>query len=294
MSPDGTTATPKAPLSELEQKIEALVERYRASRSEDVEALIELSDLLPDSDGEPLESPWHFDAIALLKDVLSWHWRDRDDFFIGGNMFVYYSLDRLLTRDFRGPDFFYVADVDRRKHRDKWVFWKEDSKSPDFIIEFLSPSTARIDRTTKKDLYEKAWKTTEYFCYDPDLGQLEGWRLEGGRYRALTADDRGWMWSEQLGLWLGKWSGQFCGLDATWLRFYDAAGQLVPSVGEAAELRAQAEQQRADREHQRAETAEEELTRLQARLTELEQKFLSSGPAADKSSTPGSEEARSE
>jgi len=68
MSPDGTTATPKAAC------------RNRASRSEDVEALIEWSDLLPDSDGEPLESPWHFDASALLKDVLSWHWCDRDDF----------------------------------------------------------------------------------------------------------------------------------------------------------------------------------------------------------------------
>lgn len=288
MSPDGTAAEPKALLSEREQKIEALVERYRVSRSEDIDALIELSDLLPDSDGEPLESPWHFDAIALLKDVLSWHWRDRDDFFIGGNMFVYYSLDRLLNRDFRGPDFFYVADVDRRKHRDKWIFWQEGARSPDFIIEFLSPSTARIDRTTKKELYEKTWKTTEYFCYDPDLGQLEGWRLEGGRYRALAPDERGWMRSEQLGLWLGKWSGQFHGLDAIWLRCYDASGQLVPTEGEAADQRAEHEQrraeaadQRAEREQRRAEAAEQELARLKTRLAELEQGRPQPGTSSD-------------
>src|SRR4051794_33277322 len=102
MNPTEITAEAKAPLSELEQKIEALVERYRASRCEDVDALLELTDLLPDSDGEPLETPWHAAATALLKEVLYWHWRNRDDFFVGGNMFVYYSLDRLLKPQFRG------------------------------------------------------------------------------------------------------------------------------------------------------------------------------------------------
>jgi Uma2 family endonuclease len=271
MNTTGTTTQQGTPLTELEQKIEALVERYRASRYEDVEALIELTDLLPDSDGEPLETPWHFSSIALLKEVLAWHWRDREDFFVGGNMFVYYSLDRLLRPQFRGPDFFYVAGVDRRKHRDKWVFWTEESKSPDLIIEFLSPSTAKVDRTTKKDLYEKNWKTAEYFCYDPDLGELEGWRLEGGRYKEMAADERGWMWSEQLGLWLGKWSGEFHGLDAVWLRFYDAQGQRILLPAESEKERADRERKRAEVAEQRAETAEQELARLKARLAEIEQ-----------------------
>src|SRR5262249_56797036 len=127
-------------------------------------------------DGTCWEPPWTLEAIARLKAMLSWYWCEREDFFIGGNMFVYYSLQQLGRPRFRGPDFFYVSGVDRRKHRDKWVFW-EEGKSPDLIIEFLSPSTATIDRTTKKDLYEQIWKTGEYFCYEPDLGQLEGWRL---------------------------------------------------------------------------------------------------------------------
>jgi hypothetical protein len=180
-------------------------------------------------------------------------------------MFVYYRLDHLHHQEFRGPDFFYVSRVDRRKHRDKWAVWMEDGKYPDLVIEFLSPSTAKIDRTTKKDLYAAIWKVPEYFCYDPDLGELEGWRLEGGRYREMAPDDRGWMWSEQLGLWLGKWSGEFQGLDAVWLRFYDAQGQLVLLVEEASNLRAEAERKRAD-------AAEAEVTRLRARVAELEQR----------------------
>lgn len=295
MNPTNTTAEAKAPLSELEQKIAALVERYQASRYEDVEALIELTDLLPDSDGEPLESPWHTAAIALLKEVLYWYWRARDDFFVGGNMFIYYSLDRLSKPAFRGPDFFYVTDVDRHRHRDKWALWTEGGKYPDLIIEFLSPSTAKVDRTTKKELYERVWKTSEYFCYDPDLGQLEGWRLEGGRYKELVADERGWMWSDQLTFWLGNWSGLFQGLEATWLRFYDAEGLLIPCKSEAEQQRAEEEKRRADaeranaeaahrraeeaearadRENRRAEAAEQQLALLKARVAELEK----SGP----------------
>ena len=83
MNPTNPTAEAQVPLSELEQKIEALAERYRASRGEDVDALVELTDLLPYSDGEPLETPWQFAAIVLLKEILFWHWRDRDDFWAG-------------------------------------------------------------------------------------------------------------------------------------------------------------------------------------------------------------------
>jgi Uma2 family endonuclease len=256
MNPINTPAEATAPLSELEQRIEVLVQRHRVSDYEDLEALRELTALLPDADGVPLESPWHFAAIALLKAILTWFWRDRDDFFLGGNMFVYYNLKRLFHRDFRGPDFFYVSGVDRRTPRKKWVVWDE-GKFPQLIIEFLSPSTAVIDRTTKKQLYED-FGTREFFCYDPDSGQLEGWRLGQKGYGEIVPDKRGWMWSEQLHLWLGRWTGEFQGLDATWLRFYDQEGKLVLLEAEAM--------------RQRAESVEQELALLKARIAELERR----------------------
>jgi Uma2 family endonuclease len=296
MNPTNTTAEAKAPLSELEQKIEALVQRHRASDFEDLQALRELTLLLPDTDGVPLESPWHFAAIALLKEILTWHWRHRNDFFVGGNMFVYYNLNRLFHRDFRGPDFFYVSGVDRHLPRTKWVVW-EEGKFPHLIIEFLSPSTAVIDRTTKKQLYEDLG-TREYFCYDPDLGKLEGWRLGQGGFQTVAPDERGWMWSDQLHFWLGNWSGLFQGLEATWLRFYDAEGHLILCKSETEELRAEEEKKRAedergkaeaaqrraddadaraDRARRRAEAAEQELTLLKARVAELERRGAEPG-----------------
>ncbi len=220
----------------------------------DFEALEKLTRQLPETDGVPLESPWHLAAISLAIQVLTYLWRDRDDFFVGGNMFLYYSTRHLRNEEFKGPDFFYVSGVERRRKREFWVVWEEQGNYPDLIIEFLSRSTAETDRTTKKALYEQVFRTPEYFCFDPETNCLEGWRLRDGAYQELVTDERGWIWSNVLQLWLGTWMGEFQGLQATWLRFYDAEGKLILHQGEA--------------EHQRAEAAEAELARLKALLAQ--------------------------
>jgi len=191
---------------------------------------------LLETDGEPLETDWHRVAIALLLEMLYFCWRGRTDFFAGGNMFIYYSEQQVRAQDYRGPDFFCVKGVDGTSQRKYWVVWLEDGKYPDAIIELLSPRTAVIDRTTKKTLYESTFRTPEYFCYDPDARRLEGWRLNGQhRYQDIPANENGWLWSEELQLWLGTWEGSYLERSATWLRFYDDQGRLVPTRAEAAE-----------------------------------------------------------
>ena len=46
---------------------------------------------LPYSDGEPMETQQHVLQLPLLIETLSDAWAGREDFFIGGNQFVYYS-----------------------------------------------------------------------------------------------------------------------------------------------------------------------------------------------------------
>lgn len=48
--------------------------------------------LLVEDDGEPLGTPWHRSQIGLFIESLAWHWRRRTDFFVGGNIFIYYSI----------------------------------------------------------------------------------------------------------------------------------------------------------------------------------------------------------
>ncbi len=125
--------------------------------------------------------------------------------------------------------------MDRHRPRESWIVWEEDGKYPDLITEFLSRSTAHHYRGTKKELYEKTFRTPEYFCFDPESNRLEGWRLSNGRYQDIAVNERGWMWSERLGLWLGTWEGEYLGQRAVWLRFYDSGGNLIPLHSESAE-----------------------------------------------------------
>ncbi|HEX3532192.1 MAG TPA: Uma2 family endonuclease [Thermoanaerobaculia bacterium] len=235
------------------------------------QALDDLSFDLVYSDGWPLDSNWERIQINLLIDVarqaMAAH--GRPDFFAGGDMFVYHSIEQ--ARDvargrpyLRGPDFFFVGGVEDHD-RKSWVSWQEGGRLPDVIAEFLSPSTKEVDRTTKKDLYARIFRTPEYFLYEPATGELEGFSLVGGRYQRLFPDAENRIWSAKLGLKLGLWHGLRTAVETTWVRLFDADGRLVPTKNEAAEARAEAEHQRAETERQRAETADARAEAADAR-----------------------------
>ena len=200
---------------------------------------------LPYDDGEPMDTPWHREQMNLLIHSLEQHWRDRTDFYVGGDMFVYYSLDQALNRDFRGPDFFVVFGVDKHTPRLSWVVWEEGGHAPDVIVEILSPTTAHIDRGVKMDVYARSLRTSEYFLYDPDANALEGWRLDGQSYARIAPEPDGRVWSVRLDLLLGPWDGAYGDRNTRWLRFFTRKGALVPTGEEAAVTRADAATARA-------------------------------------------------
>ncbi len=217
------------------------------------------TDLIFD-DGEPLESNRHRIAMNTLIRALQQAWTDRNDFFTGGNMFIYYSSTQARNQDFRGPDFFAVLDVDGTPERQGWVVWEEDGRYPDVIVELMSPSTAKVDKGKKKDIYERTFKTRDYFVYDPfDPTSLAGWRLDNNlRYEPLVINEQGWLWCETLGFWLGTWQGTIDRETALWLRFYDGSGNLVPLPEEAAQQQAEVAQQQAEVAQQQAEVAQQQ------------------------------------
>jgi Uma2 family endonuclease len=224
---------------------------------------------LPSEDGENMESAWHRDQMNLLVENLRARWSDRTDYFCGGNMFIHFSPERARNRDFRGPDFFAVLDVDGTRERDYWAVWEEEGKYPDVILELLSPTTENEDRTTKMRIYERTFRTFEYFLYDPETQLLEGYRLnEKQRYRPI-AEENGRLWCESFGCWLGHWDGPFQGQTNHWIRMFEPNGELSPIFNEAADQRADAEQHRADAEKRRADVMAEENARLKAELEEL-------------------------
>jgi len=260
-------------------------------------ALAEIDFELVLEDGVPLETQYHQLQMQLFLELVHRRMAElgRDDFFAGGNIFVYYPPEqaRAVAEEerqlalfengfraeppkkvaYRGPDAFLVKGVDPRRERQVWVVWEEDGRFPDLVLELLSPSTAAFDRGEKKRIYERIFKSSEYFLYQPRSRQAEGWRLFDNSYQRITPGSQGRLWSRELEVELGVWHGVYRREAGLWLRLFYPDGGLVPTQEEQIReerQRADAERQRADAERQRADTAEAELAHLRARLAEIE------------------------
>jgi Uma2 family endonuclease len=213
-------------------------------------------DELPYDDGMPMETQRHALQLQLLIDPLRLFWADRDDVYVAGNMFVYFSLEQVRHQDFRGPDFFVVLGVPKRE-RKSWVVWQE-GKGPDVVIDLLSESTAALDKGEKKAIYQDRLRVPEYFWFDPFSAEWAGFALRYRGYEALTEDSQGRLISRRLGLALVRWEGVYQEVEARWLRWATLDGALLPTPQEFA-----AEAQR------QAETLEAQLARYRERFGEL-------------------------
>lgn len=201
----------------------------------------------------PLESYLHLQQLLLLIKCLDWLWQDRNDYFAAGNLTIFYSSQQIKTNNFRSPDFFVVLETER-KPRKSWVVWEEDGKSPNIIIELLSNSTANVDRTTKKKIYQNTFRTPEYFWFSPDTLEFQGFEIIQGEYQEIQPNESGWFWSQQLQLYIGIHQQQ--------LRFFTPEGILVPTPEESAQIARQQvleAEESAQVEKQQRETAEQRV-----------------------------------
>jgi Uma2 family endonuclease len=280
-----TTATKPKRAKRAVQQVDTppLAEDIRAS----LEQLQQLK--LPPGDGDRMESDWHVVSISLLDELVRNHLGAPKNYFCGGNMFIYYSVEQAKEIEayveaatvarkprFKGPDFFLVKDVDGTKPRESWVVWAEEGRYPHLVVEFISTSTRKKDVDENVKFYAKVFRVPEYFWFDRRTGELAGYRLSGSDYTSIEPDARGRLWSEILGAYLGVWRGEYRGRRFPWLRLWDKDGRLVPTTAERAahertarsraetrakQAEAQAQQERAERERLQAE-----LERLREQL----------------------------
>lgn len=239
------------------------------------------------SDEPQLETELHRAQIDLLLRLIKWHWLGQR-VYCSGNTTVYFDPEKRTNRNFRGPDVYLVFDTDPRL-RKSWMVWREGNQFPNVVFEILSDGTAVSDRTTKKQIYQDLWQLPNYFWFHPYTKEFQGFRLVEGRYQLLQPNERGHLWSDQMGLFVGMHTD---GL----LRLFTPAGELVLLEEEeersrrelvqrqlqterqrtqAERQRTQAERQRADIERQRAEAerqrAEAERQRAETLAERLRQ-----------------------
>ena len=144
----------------------------------------------PDSDGQPMaESDFQFEPLAYAVESLKFHFQDRADVYVAGNIFFYYEEGE--PSEVVAPDVLVIIGAEKRK-RHSVKLW-EESKAPDFVLEITSNSTRSKDQGSKKGTYAFLG-VTEYFCYDPTGDYLKppllGYRLQDGLYVPIPPKER--------------------------------------------------------------------------------------------------------
>jgi Uma2 family endonuclease len=139
----------------------------------------------PEGDGEPMaETGFHVTLIAYFLGMLRAFLRQREDVYVGGNMFLYYEKGNSHKKV--APDLFVAFGVEARERR-SWFVW-EEGVAPAVVFEFTSRATRGEDEGSKKELYERLG-VSEYFLFDPLDSYLrpalQGFRLVGGSYQAM-------------------------------------------------------------------------------------------------------------
>ncbi|CAD5950669.1 hypothetical protein PCC9214_02534 [Planktothrix tepida] len=229
-------------------------------------------DELPCDDGVPMETQRHKLQMDLLIDQLIPWLEQREDGYVGGNMFLYFSLAQVRNQDFKGPDFFAVLGVPK-KERKSWVVW-EEGKAPDVIIELLSQSTAPEDKTNKKLIYQNQVRVPEYFWYDPfNPDDWAGFTLINGSYEPIFPDQFNRLVSQQLGLSLVRWSGSYKTVETVWLRWATSEGEILPTVDELSAQKAEEAQRQAEEAQRQAEEAQQRSQELETLLNLYRQQF---------------------
>ncbi|NJK28026.1 MAG: hypothetical protein HC925_05230 [Coleofasciculaceae cyanobacterium SM2_3_26] len=145
----------------------------------------------------------------------------------------------------------------------------------------LSSCSQRVPLTTiaraKKKIYQNTFRTHEYFYYAPlktkttEYQEFAGFRLVAGKYQPIEPDERGWLWSEVFGMYLGVCRrdlplSRYREAIAYWemLRFFTIDAEVVLHPVERANLaEAERDRERLERTQAEAERDRERLERTQ-------------------------------
>src|SRR4051794_34182622 len=134
--------------------------------------------LYPDSDGRPMsDNTRQFRCIVTIKEGLEWQFRDAPNVFAAGGLLWYAVEGQPAIR--QAPD---VMVVDGRPKGDRGSYrqWEEGGIPPQVVFEILSPGDRYGELVRKFQFYERHG-VEEYYIYDPDHGNLEGWLRKEGR-----------------------------------------------------------------------------------------------------------------
>jgi Uma2 family endonuclease len=251
---------------------------------------------LPSEDlNEPgLPDEFHVFQPQFLRETFQSSVYAPDETFIGTDINLYYDVRH--TQWHKRPDWFAVLGVPRAAQqtdlRWSYVVWQE-GVNPFIVVELLSPGTESEDLgqtlreinqpPTKWEVYERILRIPYYVIFDRYTHRLRAFQLVATRYTELELPDQK-LWLEDAQLGLGVWEGIYADAQGSWLRCYDAAGNWILTLAEAANQerqKADQAQQKVDQAQQKAEQAQQKADQAQQRVERLAAQLRSLGVEPD-------------
>ena len=229
---------------------------------------------LPDPpERQPDEKMTSFDQLSItgMAHYLARHLGNPETTIVGADRYIVPAPTGDMTGS-RYPDLLVAFDVAPEAYRrSNGYIISEQGKPPDFVLEVASPSTRRIDETTKRRDYA-ALGILEYWRFNQAgrrAARLAGDRLVNGTYEPVPIDDlaedvlQGRSAALNLDL---RWEQGQLGLyiPATGAHITTVVSERSDRIRERA-AREQAEAAR-DRAEARADRAEARIRQLEAQL----------------------------
>jgi Uma2 family endonuclease len=136
----------------------------------------------PDSDGKPMsDNTLQYRWIVTIKEGAEALYREDPNVFVAGDL-LWYAVEGEPAERI-GPDVL-IAFGRPKGERGSYMQWIEGGIAPQVVFEILSPGNRAADLKRKFEFYDRHG-VEEYYIYDPDTGDLEGWRRRGGRLRKI-------------------------------------------------------------------------------------------------------------
>ena len=233
---------------------------------------------LPCSDETPVDNQLQNDIPNLLLSLLAYLWAERDDWYFGVDMGVYYNPDQPAIV----PDGFLAVGVKHdtgERGRLSYVLWEEAYILPMLSLEVISEKyngeyeEKLSDYQTLGILY--------YAIYNPFSGRrgrfknrqrLEVYKLVAGKYELLPRENNR-VWLPEIGLALGYEYGEHIAWVREWLYWYDESGnRYLTATERAMNAEAIATQERLIAQQERLAKQEAEEKAQQERLIAQEER----------------------
>jgi Uma2 family endonuclease len=126
-----------------------------------------------DSDGQPMsDNTLQFKWIVTIEGGLDAIFADDPNVFVAGDLLWYPVEGNPMIRS--APDAMVVFGRPKG-NRGSYRQWEERDIPPQVVFEVLSPGNRAGDMERKFQFYER-YGVEEYYIYDPDRGDLVGWR----------------------------------------------------------------------------------------------------------------------